>query len=483
MGGAVAGVGGKIATLVAGIGSAAILARLLTPHEYGLFGLITICQATSQLVPQSISTAMIRQKDAGPEDVGAGVTLILLTGIFMAGVLVLLRHVVSSFFDAELARPLLFLAAILPLVSLTAYFDGLLARTFEFKKNALFSFLSTVLGQTLVSVVLAYLGFGVWALLYGMAAAGVVRLGLQLSTGTWRRLTPGRVSLRLASQSGSIFLLNVWNYLGRNADNMIVGKVLGTDSLGIYQRAYTLMMRPVDLFGGVTTSVFFPLMASIQSDVPRLKSAYTRGFALASLLGLPTSAFLSVHAGEVIELLYGPRWIGVIAPFRVLALGLYFRLGYRISDVTLLSMGALRAVNLLQFLYAALVILGAFIGSRWGLTAVSAGVALALSGFFLASAGYANRRLEVSTRDFAMVHIPGAMIAAFALPPTLLLRARVSAVAGPFGVLVMGGLAVLAGFALVLFYRKTLVREPSALATLDEVHVRVRAQLTKDRRR
>ena len=477
MGGAIAGVGGKIVNLVVSIGSVAILARLLSPIEYGLFGVITICLTLGQLVPQSVSTAMIGQKKIDAEIVASGFTLVFFSGILVACILILLRNNIGSFFLIDLSGPLVFASIILPLASIVTYFDGLLARNFEFKKNAIFDFLSTVLGQTTVSIFLAYLGFGVWALLLGTATGTGIKLGLQLSMGAYQFMRFGPISKDLATHSGWLLLSGFWNYLGRNADNIIVAKILGSESLGIYQRAYNLMMRPVQLVGGVTISVFYPLMASIQTDEQRLRSSYLRGFILVSFLGLPMSLFLFAYGKEVIELLLGPRWSGVINPFRLLALALYFRLGYRISDATLMSIGALRQVNISQFLYAIFVILGAGIGSLWGLTGVATGVAFALVGFFLVSVAYVNSRLKVSVRDFAMTHIAGALVAVVAVVPTLLLRDQVAALAGSFGVLAMGGMALAASYGLVLYFHRSLPLDAISRVTLDDLAQRIEKQL------
>jgi len=474
MSGAIAGVGGKIANFVIGIGSVAILARLLSPIEYGQFGLVMICLSLSQLIPQSISNAMVQQKQGRPEDISAGVTLVFAVGGVMACTLILLRHVISSFFGTDIVKPLIFTALVLPLLSLAAYFDGVLSKQFEFRKNAFFDFVSTVMGQAFISIGLAYFGFGVWSLLLGATSVGLIKLGLQFSAGVWRYIKPTRVPYELLSKSGWMVLYSIWNYLGRNADNLIVGKMLGSESLGLYQRAYNLMMRPVLLIGGVTTGVFYPLMASLQSDEERLRSAYLRGVLLASLFGLPMSLFLFVHATEMIVVLFGPRWVGVIEPFRLLALVLYFRLGYRISDATLLAEGAMRAVNLLQFLFAILVITGTIIGCRWGVTGVAAGVAFALLGFFVASAGYTNWRLGVGVYQFTKMQLPGVLIGGLSILPSLLLHKAVMSVAGPIGVLVIGGISLFISYGLVLSYGRYLFSEPLILSTLKDICLRLK---------
>lgn len=479
MGGAVAGVGGKIANVVIGIGSVAILARLLSPLDYGLFGLVSICLAISQLIPQSISSAIVQRKDATRAELDGAFSLVLVTALSASGVLVLFRGQIAGFFSgADISLSLIFAAVLVPFLSVGAYLEGQLGKKFEFRKNAFNDFISTLIGQTALSIVLAYLGFGVWSLLFGVGAAGLIKLGLQIGAGCWREFRVGRIQLETVRRSGWFFVLNICNYLGRNADNIIVGKLLGSEMLGIYQRAFNLMMRPVLVVGGVTTGVLYPLMVSVQGDTARLRSAYLKSLVLTAFLGLPMSLVLYVHGREVIDLLFGSRWLAVVGPFKILVLALFFRLAYRVTETASFAVGAMKAATGRQFFYAAAVISGAAVGSQWELSGVAAGVALALLAFFLVSAGFVNRLLDVSIAGFAATHIAGGLVAVVAVVPTLLLRDQVAALAGSFGVLAMGGVALAASYGLVLYFRASLPLDAISRVTLDDLAQRIGKQLT-----
>ncbi len=478
MGGAMAGVGGKIANVVIGIASVAILARLLSPLDYGLFGLVSICLAISQIVPQSISNVIVQRKDATRAELDGAFSFVLVTALSASAVLILFRGQIAGFFSgADISLPLIFAAVLVPFLSVGAYLDGQLSKKFEFKKNAFNDFISTLIGQTVLAIVLAYLGFGVWSLLLGMGAAGLIKLGLQIRAGCWREFRVGRIQLETVRRSGWFLVLNICNYLARNADNIIVGKLLGSEMLGIYQRAFNLMMRPVLVVGGVTTGVLYPLMSSVQDDTARLRSAYLKSMMLTAFLGLPMSLVLYVHGREVIDLLFGSRWGAVVEPFKILVLALFFRLAYRPSDAVLLSIGALRTVTLFQIFYATAVIAGAAIGARWGLSGVATGVALALLSYFILSASFVNRLLDTSIAGFASTHIAGALVAVVAVVPTLLLRDQVAALAGSFGVLAMGGMALAASYGLVLYFHRSLPLDAISRVTLDDLAQRIEKQL------
>ena len=115
-------------------------------------------------------------------------------------------------------------------------------------------------------------------------------------------------------------------------DYLVVGRWLGSSSLGLYTRARKLMGAPASLLGGMLDDVLFPAMARVQDDLPRLGLAYRRGVSLVALTMLPLSALLMVLAPEVIAVALGPQWLGAVVPFQILAVGLLLRTSYKMSD-------------------------------------------------------------------------------------------------------------------------------------------------------
>ncbi|MDO8421541.1 MAG: oligosaccharide flippase family protein [Parvibaculum sp.] len=471
--GAFAGVFGKVANAVVGVVTVGILARLLTPIEYGDFGFVAICLAISQLAPQAVSNVIVGKKDITPADVSGGFTLTIVLSVFFAIVLALLRKDISTFFSTDISAQILFAAIVLPALSVTAFLDGLLSKEFEFRKNASFDFVSVLTGQSIVAITLAYYGFGVWALLCGLASSGLIRMALQVSTGSIRHLVFGPISSELVSKTWWIFLSGIGNYLGRNADNIIVGKLLGGASLGLYQRAFNLMMRPIQLFSGSITGVFYPIMSSIQGDEARLQSAYLRGVVVASFIGMPISLFMSLNGKEIIEIIFGPNWSAVAVPFQILALCSYFRLGYRMSDISILSLGEVKIAGAMQGVYAAMIVAGSLVGLQWGLEGVATGVGIALGLYFMISVVCAKVLLKLPIRHFLRAHNVGLIVVLFAIPLNFLVQKFYLEYLGSFWMLALSSIILLLSYVLTLAARRFLIQDSVGLTFLNEAVNRV----------
>src|SRR5439155_1126465 len=187
-----------------------------------------------------------------------------------------------------------------------------------------------------VGVVLALLGAGVLALVTAqMAQTALYTIILVVTRPPALRLLPDRAALgELMYYGGGFTVSKIANYFALQVDNLVVGRWLGAAALGFYGRAYELMAGPPHLLGDAVDRVLFPAMASIQTDTRRLAEAYRRGVALMGLIMLPASLVLFIVAPELILAMLGPRWTAVVTPFQILALGMFLRTSYRISDVT-----------------------------------------------------------------------------------------------------------------------------------------------------
>jgi O-antigen/teichoic acid export membrane protein len=244
----------------------------------------------------------------------------------------------------------------------------------------------------------------------------------------------------------------VANFLANQGDNLVVGRTLGPEALGIYTRAYQLMAVPTTLFGDVLDRVLFPTMARVQGDPARLAAAYLQAVASIALVMLPVGVVMTVVAPEFITVLFGPRWSAVIFPFQVFAIALLFRTSYKMSDSLARATGAVYRRAWRQIIYAALVFLGAWVGSRWGVGGVAIGVLASLTINFLLMAQLSLKILQTSWRRFLEAHVPAMLTAslagALALLSITLLR---HSAAGPLLRLLGASLVTCSGMALVLW--------------------------------
>ena len=401
----------QAATTALKFATLAVLARLLSPAEFGLAAAaLLIAQLASMFSEAAMGQALVQRPELRPEHVRVAFTVMLLLGLGAAIAVAAAAPVIASFFGMPpLERIVPVLAVLIPIQSLSAISLALLSRQGRFRYLALARLPCVALGYSLVAIGLALAGAGVWALLLGTISRDVLLL-LALYGATRHDLRPSinRQAIKdLAGFSTGQTLAQLANYAAQNGDYAVVGRLLGAQALGYYSRAYQLMMLPATFMSSVTTRVLFPLMASVQEDRARLAGAYLRCIAAVSALTLPLSVVLSSCAEEIIFVLLGDQWEAAATPFAILSLVLVFRSARNIANAATIAQGASFRLAWRQGVYALLVILGAVLGARWGIDGVAVAVAVAIGIYYGLSAQLANRLLGVSWRRFGHVHSPG----------------------------------------------------------------------------
>ena len=176
------------------------------------------------------------------------------------------------------------------------------------------------------------------------------------------------------------------------------------------------MSAPAYAFGTVLDQVLFPAMAKVQDDLKRLAAAYRRGVALIALMVLPASAAIIFLAPEVIRVALGAKWGPAVAPFQVLGLGMLFRTSYKMSDSISRSTGAVYRRAWRQVIYGGLVVLRAWIGTRWGIIGVSWGALSALTVNFFLMAALGQQVAGLSWWEFWMAHRPAVLLTLGSFP-------------------------------------------------------------------
>jgi PST family polysaccharide transporter len=399
-----------------------VLARLLTPVDFGLVGValvvVEFCEIVSQI---GIGPAIVQRSNLESRHIRTGFTISVMLGFLLAFLFVGLAPVISQFFHTERLTPVL--RAMAPVFVLRAFAivaESLLQRGLHFRSLAGIQVASYIIGYGIVGVVLAWSGLGFWALVIALLVQTLVNtvalviiqrriIAFSLDAGAVREL--------LYFGTGST-ATKIANFVARQSDNVIVGRWLGAAALGIYGRAYQLLAMPANLFGNAVDSVLFPALSQVQSEPQRLASAYRKSIAITALTVLPASAIMFFLAPEIIEVLLGSGWLAVTEPFQVLALGMFFRTAYKIGFTLARASGAVYQMAWRQGLYAFLVLAGSWIGQSHGITGVACAVLFALTIHYLLSAQLGIGIARISWKDFAKAHVPAVALTAMSLTVT-----------------------------------------------------------------
>jgi PST family polysaccharide transporter len=206
-------------------------------------------------------------------------------------------------------------------------------------------------------------------------------------------------------------MAQIGTLLSQQGDNMVVGRWLGPTALGVYGRAYNLMVMPASAFGRIINRVLFPVMAQVQDQRDRMANAYERALAIVAMISLPISTFFWVVAPEFIPLFLGPKWTAAVSPFRLFSISLLFRMSSKISDACAKAAGEVYIRAVLQFAYAAMVVIGAIVGQRWGVGGVAVCVSIAMALNWLSMASLCRRVCGLNWSRFTVAHLSPAALA------------------------------------------------------------------------
>ena len=415
------------------------LARLLTPEEFGLFAAALVIAGFSAIFSElGVAAAIVQRPVLESRHIRSGFTLSIATSLVVGPAVFFSADAIAGFFQIpELAGVVRLMAFGFPLHGISTVAQSLALRSFRFSWLAMVDAGAMALGFVVVAPVLTLLDFGVYALVAAYLTQQTVLTVILLygSPHDKRPMFELRAVGELMYFGAGFSLARFCNYFATQADNLIVGRFLGPAALGHYAYAYQLMASPATLFGQILDRVLFPTMASVQHEPERLERAYRSGIFVCATVILPVSAIIAILAPEIVLILLGPVWVDVAVPLRILACGMLFRTSYKISDTIVRATGAVYARAWRQAVFAAAVLLCAYVGQSWGLAGVAAGVVVALAINFTMMAQLSLRLSGMPWRDFVQCHKAGLVLAmihgATGLAAATWLR---DVGAGPFGV-------------------------------------------------
>jgi PST family polysaccharide transporter len=359
-----------------------ILSRLLGPGTFGLMSAAFVVVGLSYVISDmGVGYALVQRRDIDDQVFGTAITVSLATGIILYGLAWAISEPISVFFgQPELSSLLRALAIVFPLRSLSVPTDAALQRNLAFGTIVRVDVTAYFFGYFLPSIGLALAGYEIWALGGAFLGEAVVRTALLLWLSPHKvRLAFDREAARSLMHFGTgVTITRIANYLALQGDKIVVGRMLGTPTLGVYERAYQLMVMPANMLGQVVGRVLFPAAARVQDRAHAMRSTYRRSLSLTALITLPASAIIVVLDRELVLVVLGRAWESAVPAFEILGSVLLFRTSYKITGEVIRAAGAVYAEAWRQMLYAAAVLAGGLIGSAWGLTGVAAGVAAAI---------------------------------------------------------------------------------------------------------
>lgn len=302
-------------------GFSVLLARLLLPEDFGTVGMILVFTGfVGMFADVGFSSALVQKRDLDQQQVQSVFWFNVAIGVVLSLLTVLMAPWLARFYRTPSLESVTRVWSVtFVLVALGLVPAALMQRRMEFRRLARISLVATLLSGA-VGVLLAFLGWGVWSLVAQNLLSSLTVTALNWSMAGLRPQVVFRLeALReMWGYTVNLFGFTFVNYWARNADSLLIGRIFGAVTLGIYSRAYALMLLPITQIISVIASVMFPALSSIQHDTERVKRVYLKAVALMAFASFPIMIGLLVTAEPFILSLYGEKWIGVIPILRIL---------------------------------------------------------------------------------------------------------------------------------------------------------------------
>jgi len=392
-----------------------ILARLLTPQDYGLIGMVAVIIGFVSIFKDlGLSSATIQRAEINSVQISTLFWVNIALSLAVMLVCFGIAPLISVFYHEPRLR--LITAAYgfgFMLSGLTVQHEALLRRQMRFTALAVTE-VTALCASVATAVGLALYGAGYWALVASQLSLGLVYLIGIWSLCRWRPGLPGRNSgvRSMLAFGRNLTGFAVINYFARNLDNLLIGKVWGSQQLGLYAKAYQLLLLPIDQINSPIGAVALPALSRLSDSPEKYRQAYLRIMEKVAILTMPGIALMIATSDWIVLIVLGPQWSEAAWIFALL--GVAGLLQPIASTAGWLFISQNRTKDMFRWgCFASSIIVVAIVaGLRWG----AVGVACSYSATFLVVImpllfWFVGRVGPVRTLDFYRTIAPAALAA------------------------------------------------------------------------
>lgn len=325
-----------------------ILARILSPSQFGIYGIALLVTAFLETLTETgINIFLIQQKENYNKYINSAWIVSILRGVIISTGMLISSGWIASFFRSPDSFYILIIFSIIPLIK-----GFINPSEIKFQKELNFDIeywyrLIIYLTEVIVSVVLVYFTKSILGLAVGVISGAVIELLLSfLIVPRPRFIIEKKYIFQIFHQGKWITISGIFNYLYHNIDNIVVGRLLGTSALGLYETAYNISMLPIVKVSDVVSKVTFPVYSLISADRVRLRVAFLKSIIFLSIITIPFGIILFIFPHQIVSLVLGPKWLGMTGVLQILVIFGVIRAISGSSSALLLSVGKQKYVML-----------------------------------------------------------------------------------------------------------------------------------------
>ena len=374
-------------------GSGIVLARLLTPADFGLVAMLGIFIAFATLLVNSgFASALIQQREENIVDSSTVFWFNIASGTVMALALGVCAPLIARFFGHPELVPITWAMALnLWLTSWLTVHTALLTRHLNFRVQAKASGISNLAGAA-VAILLALRGAGVWALVAQILATTLLNVMLIWWMHRWRPVASfsGKSFRRMFGFGGFMLAADILNALSTRLYTLLIGRLYSSSDLGLYSRGVTTRDASQTMLGTIFSRVALPVLSRHGKDPDALRKRLKAANQLTMALNLPAMIGLALVANVAVPTLFGHQWAGTVPVLQILCLGgaLY---PLQLSNLqVLMAQGHTQKLFRLEVLKKTTLVMAVLIASQWGILAIAWSTVFSAAVSFLINAHYSR---------------------------------------------------------------------------------------------
>ena len=387
-----------------------ILARLVDPAAFGVVGMAVVFTGFLALFNDfGFGKALIQKARIDHLLIESCLWANFAIGILLAAVTILMAPLIGQYYENDLVPPILYALAInFPIVSLGIVQTAVMEREMAFRPVVIAEVAASIVAA-IIAVAVAYSGAGVWSLVIWQISQSLIQTIL-----IWL-LSDFRPRFQFSSQrlsevfgfSSHLFGFNIVNYFARNADYLLVGRILGATALGLYTMAYNIMLFPLSSLTSVLARVLFPALSRRQSDLPAFRQAYLRAIKAIAFVSFPLMIGMFVVAQDFVPVILGEQWIAIIPLIRIFVwVGMVQSL-LSLNGSVYIALGHVRLRLWLGTSFSIVSVIGIVVGISFGTIFTTAiGYAIAAFVVVLPAAIVPLRLMKLPGRQFGETILP-----------------------------------------------------------------------------
>lgn len=393
----------RLLTITIQILSIVILSRLLSPTDFGLIAMVTAITAFMGIFrDMGLSTAAIQKPNLTYAQSNTLFWLNVLVGSTLTILTIFLAPIIANFYQREeLTYIVMLLGSVFLIASIGAQHSALMQRELNLKPKVIADIIGALL-TLIASIYLAYQGYGFWSLAWGIVIGAIATTLLYFKGSSFLPSKPQIADgIRdLLGFGANVTLFEILNYFHRNLDNILIGKIWGALILGLYSRAYQLMMLPISSLREPINAIALPVLSRLYNNPEEYKKYFSNIATLLAFLSMPLMAFLIVNAKNVIQVALGTEWVGVIPIFILLGITGFIQAVASLRGLVLLSLGYSKKYVLWGIVNTVCVSIGFMIGIRWGAEGIAWSYAIVNYLILYPSLWYFFKGTPLTPRDF-----------------------------------------------------------------------------------